>query len=175
MGTMEVITNNLQSDSLKFIVNLILVCKAMLSYPLPYFASVELLETALFRGKPSTVFPGCMDDKRRLKWWGLSLRLGLVLVTCALAVSVPHFALLMGLIGSFTGTMLSFVWPCYFHIRLRWHIMSRFAKIQDTVIIILGVLCGSFGIYYSAHALSRAYRGLPPEPTQTLKIPINND
>ncbi|XP_035824923.1 vesicular GABA transporter-like [Aplysia californica] len=171
-GTLEVVTNNLPSPSLKLIVNLILVCKALLSYPLPYFASVELIETALFKGKPWTCFPPCMDESRRLRWWALSLRLGLVLFTCAMAVSVPHFALLMGLIGSFTGTMLSLVWPCYFHLRLRWYSMSRLARLCDILIILLGFVCGIIGIYYSAHALSRAFRGLPPQPIHSLKLPI---
>uniref|UniRef100_A0A2C9K7P9 Vesicular inhibitory amino acid transporter n=1 Tax=Biomphalaria glabrata TaxID=6526 RepID=A0A2C9K7P9_BIOGL len=164
LDTLEVVTNNLPYLSLKLIVNLILVCKAMLSYPLPYFASVELLESAFFKGKPSTCFPPCLDDSRQLKWWGLSLRLALVLFTCAMAIIVPHFALLMALIGSFTGTMLSFVWPCYFHLRLRWYVMSRTTRVLNIFIILLGLACGGIGIYYSAHALTRAFQGLPPEP-----------
>ncbi|CAG5130425.1 unnamed protein product [Candidula unifasciata] len=172
--TLEVVTNNLPSTSLKHIVNFFLVCKAMLSYPLPFFASVDLLQTAFFQGRPKTCFSSCFDDSRQLTWWGLSLRLGLVLFTCAMAITVPHFALLMGLIGSFTGTMLSFVWPCYFHLRLRWHLMSRAARVLDIVIIITGLLCCGVGIYYSGHALSRAFQGLPPSSAHTLKLPIHN-
>ena len=191
LDTMEVVTNNLPSTGLKLVVNFILVCKAMLSYPLPYYASVELLETAFFQGRPKTCFPTCFEksesdstssasmfysssgnsrDQRHLTWWGLSLRLGLVLFTAAMAVSVPHFALLMGLIGSFTGNMLSFVWPCYFHLRLRWYAMSRLARALDVTIIVLGVVFGSFGIFYSGHALNRAFHGLPPKPTIKLHV-----
>lgn len=172
--TLEVVTNNLPSTSLKHIVNFILVSKAMLSYPLPFFASVELLQTAFCQGSPKTCFPACFDESRHLTWWGLTLRLGLVLFTCAMAITVPHFALLMGLIGSFTGTMLSFVWPCYFHLRLRWYFMSRLARILDIAIIISGLMCCVIGIYYSGHALSRAFQGLPPSSTHTLKLPIHD-
>ena len=190
---MEVVTNNLPSTGLKLVVNFILVCKAMLSYPLPYYASVELLETAFFQGRTKTCFPSCFEKseadkdtpssspfysssgtsrgRRYLTWWGLSLRLGLVLFTAAMAITVPHFALLMGLIGSFTGTMLSFVWPCYFHLRLRWYAMSRLARALDIAIIALGVVFGSIGIYYSGHALNRAFHGLPPKPT--IKLPVH--
>lgn len=168
------VTNNLPSLTLKLIVNIILVCKAMLSYPLPYYASVELLEAAFFKGKPHTCCPPCLDEQHVLRWWGLSLRLGLVLFTCAMAIIVPHFALLMGLIGSFTGTMLSFVWPCYFHLRLRWYAISRLTRALDVCIIVLGLACGGIGIYYSAHALTRAFRGLPPSPVHTLKLPLSN-
>ena len=50
------VVNNLEAG-LKTIVNLILVVKALLSYPLPYYAACELVEKELFQGKPETVFP----------------------------------------------------------------------------------------------------------------------
>lgn len=43
--TEQEITNNLPTPGFKAIVNLVLVCKALLSYPLPYFAAVELVES----------------------------------------------------------------------------------------------------------------------------------
>lgn len=168
-GTTEVITNNLPTQSFKIVVNLILVTKALLSYPLPFFAAVELLQTSLFQGKSPegariTLFPSCLDSNGGLKVWSLALRLCLVLFTMVLAIFIPHFAILMGLIGSFTGTMLSFVWPCYFHLRIKWYTMSWYIKVLDVFIILLGLLFGSIGMYYSAHALSRAFKGLPPDP-----------
>ncbi|XP_074642789.1 vesicular inhibitory amino acid transporter-like [Tubulanus polymorphus] len=168
--TKEVITNNLPSREFKAIVNLILVAKALLSYPLPYYAAVELFQTSFFKGKP---FPSCFDDNLSIKVWGLTLRLGLVVITLILAIIIPHFALLMGLIGSFTGTMLSFVWPCVFHIKIKGPELRLRVKIFDIIIIFLGVICGIIGIYYSGHALLRALRGLSPEPG-TKTIPIVN-
>ena len=50
-----------------------------------------------------TWFPSCLDESSKLKVWGLALRLLLVLFTTVLAIVIPHFSLLMGLIGSFTG------------------------------------------------------------------------
>lgn len=162
--TKEVITNNLPTQSFKIIVNLILVAKALLSYPLPFFASVDILETAFFKGNGETVFPSCIDGHFKLKPWALALRICLVLVTMLLAIFIPHFALLMGLIGSFTGTMLSFVWPCYFHLRIKWREMKWYIKAWDITILTLGVLFGAIGIYYSGHALARALQGLPTRP-----------
>ena len=54
--TQEEVVNNLDAG-LKTVVNLILVVKALLSYPLPYYAACELVEKELFMGKPETVFP----------------------------------------------------------------------------------------------------------------------
>ena len=46
--TQEEVVNNL-SPGLKTVVNLILVVKALLSYPLPYYAACDLVEKELFR------------------------------------------------------------------------------------------------------------------------------
>ena len=62
--------NNLP-EGLKTIVNLILVVKALLSYPLPYYAACELLEKELFMGKPDTRFPTIWSLDGELKVWGL--------------------------------------------------------------------------------------------------------
>ncbi|XP_045160323.2 vesicular inhibitory amino acid transporter-like [Mercenaria mercenaria] len=167
VATQEVITNNLPTQTFKIIVNVILVAKALLSYPLPYFAAVELIETALFQGRGISVFPSCLNDKKELKIWAIALRFGLVLFTMLLAIGIPYFAILMSLIGSFTGTMLSFVWPCHFHLRLRWYRMKWYEKATDIIIILLGLVFGSIGIYYSAHALAQAVHGLPTDPYKT--------
>ena len=67
----------------------------------------------------------------------LIVRLGFILGTLFLAVCVPHFDLLMGLTGSLTGSALSFIFPCIFHIsikrlKLRYHerklLLIRFAS-----------------------------------------------
>lgn len=178
--TDEVITNNLPTKQLKILVNMILVVKALLSYPLPYFASVELLESSLFitsgpsenpevmerRRKKSTAslnskplfFQSCYDLEGDLKFWAVCLRIGLILFTLFLAIFIPHFAILMGLIGSITGTMLSLIWPCYFHLVLKRKSLSWCQIAVDVIIIIFGLLITVTGIYYSSIALIKALR-----------------
>ncbi|XP_052806635.1 vesicular inhibitory amino acid transporter-like [Mya arenaria] len=170
--TQEVITNNLPTQTFKVIVNMILVAKALLSYPLPYFAAVELIETALFKGRPTTIFPECLNKDKELKIWAILLRFGLVLFTMFLAIGIPYFAILMSLIGSFTGCMLSFVWPCFFHLKIKWYRLKWYEKLVDVIIILLGCIFGGIGIYYSAHALSRVVRGLPVDPQTKIHIPV---
>ena len=46
--TQEVIVNNIDGF-FKIIVNLILVAKALLSYPLPYYAACDLIEKEMFQ------------------------------------------------------------------------------------------------------------------------------
>ena len=142
---------------LKTIVNLILVVKALLSYPLPYYAACELLEKELFQGKPETVFPTIWALDGELKVYGLMFRVAVVVVTIIFAVVIPHFTILMGVIGSFTGCFLSFIWPAIFHLMLRHHTMHKMTMMYDIVIINLGVFFGLLGMYYSGRALQRAF------------------
>ena len=131
--------------------------KALLSYPLPYYAACELLEKELFLGKPETKFPSIWSLDGELKVWGLVFRVCVVVVTIVFAVVVPHFTILMGFIGSFTGCFLSFIWPCIFHLALRRHTMSMVHMAYDIFIIILGVIFGLLGMYYSGKALHKAF------------------
>lgn len=156
-NTQEVITNNLPT-ALKIVVNMILVVKALLSYPLPYYAAVEIIETSFFQDQSQTFFSSCYDDNMGVRWWATMLRVLLVICTMLMAIFIPHFALLMGLIGSFTGTMLSFVWPCIFHLYLKRGKLRWYQILIDSIIILLGILCGVMGIYYSAVALLHAFK-----------------
>lgn len=160
--TQEVITNNLPT-ALRVIVNIILVLKALLSYPLPYFAAAEIIESVFFQDQSKTLFTSCYREDLSIKWWAIILRLFLVLLTMIMAIFIPHFAILMGLIGSFTGTMLSFVWPCIFHLYLRRDKIRWYQKAFDVIIILLGICCGALGIYSSSRALVRALQADIPD------------
>ena len=167
------ITNNLDSN-LKFVVNMILLVKALLSYPLPYFASVELLEASLFlpsehstqseefshdaNAKP-VFMRTCYDLDGDLRVWAVCLRILLIVFTLFLAIFIPHFAILMGLIGSITGVALSLIWPCYFHLHLKWPRLKWYQIALDVAIIGFGVLISLTGIYYSSIALHKALAG----------------
>ncbi|XP_022913767.1 vesicular inhibitory amino acid transporter [Onthophagus taurus] len=162
LDTQQVITNNLHSRGFKGLVNFCLVVKALLSYPLPYYAACELLERAFFKGRPKTIFPSIWALDGELKVWGLAWRVGVVVFTILMACFIPHFQILMGFIGSFTGTMLSFIWPCYFHLKLKREGMDMQTIAFDYFIIGLGVLFGVIGIYDSGNALIKAFKiGLP--------------
>ena len=159
--TQEEVVNNLDSG-LKTIVNIILVVKALLSYPLPYYAACELVETELFREKPKTPFASIWALDGELKMYGLVFRVLMVVLTIMFAVVIPHFTILMGFIGSFTGTFLSFIWPCIFHLKLHRHDMSWYIMLYDMFIIFVGMFVGLTGMYYSGKALQRAFElGVP--------------
>lgn len=49
-GTSEVITKNLPSD-LRPLVNMCLLAKALLSFPLPFYSAAEILQSCLLTGE----------------------------------------------------------------------------------------------------------------------------
>ncbi|CBY15593.1 unnamed protein product [Oikopleura dioica] len=152
-NTEEEVTNNLPRG-LRTIVNFSLVIKALLSYPLPFFAALETLEIRL-----SDIFYVNCNYLIRSKM--LIVRLGFILGTLLLAVCVPHFDLLMGLTGSLTGSALSFIFPCIFHISIKRLKLRYHELFFDVAIIILGVLFSVTGFYNSISLLAQQYSDDP--------------
>lgn len=54
--TQREISNSLPNQFFKTVVNLVLVVKALLSYPLPFYAIVQLLGDNFFKGVQFTLF-----------------------------------------------------------------------------------------------------------------------
>uniref|UniRef100_A0A3Q0RTL8 Vesicular inhibitory amino acid transporter n=1 Tax=Amphilophus citrinellus TaxID=61819 RepID=A0A3Q0RTL8_AMPCI len=167
--TSEVITDNLPSD-LRPLVNLCLLAKAQLSYPLPFYAAAEILES-----KPSSavylfsfsasISPdaaissyskhGCQTVSRP----ALVVRGALLVTSYLLALLVPRFSLLMGLTGSVTGAAMTLILPCLFHLRLQWGRLTMKDRLIDVGILSLGVICSVAGVICS---VKRLVEGLFP-------------
>ncbi|KAL7884436.1 hypothetical protein AOLI_G00072060 [Acnodon oligacanthus] len=156
-ATKEVITDNLPAG-IRAWVNIFLVAKALLSYPLPFFAAVEVLEKSLFQDGGQALFPNCYGPGGQLKSWGLSLRVGLVVFTLLMAIFVPHFALLMGLTGSLTGAGLCFLLPSLFHLKLLWRKLLWHQVFFDVSIFVIGGICSISGFIHSIEGLIEAFR-----------------
>ncbi|XP_064411285.1 vesicular inhibitory amino acid transporter [Latimeria chalumnae] len=146
--TKEVITDNLPS-TLRMLVNLCLLSKALLSYPLPFYAAAEVLESCIFQS-------GSLDWRSTL--WSLALRGSLLLLTLLMAMYMPHFALLMGLTGSVTGAAMTFLLPSLFHLKLKWQKLVLFEKLLDFIVFVLGSLCSLSGLICSIKGLIESYR-----------------
>ncbi|XP_077582733.1 vesicular inhibitory amino acid transporter [Stigmatopora nigra] len=156
-ATKEVITDNLP-PGIRAVVNLFLVSKALLSYPLPFFAAVEVLEKSFFQEGRGAWFPDCYAGDGRLKSWGLTLRCTLVVFTLLMAIYVPHFALLMGLTGSLTGAGLCFLLPSLFHLKLLWRKLQWHQVFFDVAIFVIGGICSISGFIHSMEGLIEAFR-----------------
>ncbi|CAB3402698.1 unnamed protein product [Caenorhabditis bovis] len=154
--TQQEISNSLPNQGFKILVNLILVIKALLSYPLPFYAAVHLIKNNLFLGYPKTPFTSCYSPDKSLREWAVTLRIILVLFTLFVALSVPYLVELMGLIGNITGTMLSFIWPALFHLHIKGATIVNRDKRFDQMIIAVGCTICISGVYFSTMELLRA-------------------
>ncbi|XP_062267999.1 vesicular inhibitory amino acid transporter-like [Platichthys flesus] len=145
--TSEVITENLPSD-LRPLVNLCLLAKALLSYPLPFYSAAEILQSCLLKGALGSR-PGGGGVSRP----ALLVRGALLMTSSLLALLVPRFSLLMGLTGSVTGAAMTLILPCLFHLRLRWGRLTARARLIDAGILSLGVVCSVSGVICSVKRL----------------------
>ncbi|XP_072371115.1 vesicular inhibitory amino acid transporter [Scyliorhinus torazame] len=155
-ATKEVITDNLPS-TIRAVVNVFLVAKALLSYPLPFFAAVEVLEKSIYQEGRIAMFTNCYGMDGKLKSWGLALRCILVVLTLLMAMYIPHFALLMGLTGSLTGAGLCFLLPSLFHLKLLWRKLQWHHVFFDVSIFVIGSICSVSGFIHSLEGLIEAF------------------
>ncbi|NXK25099.1 VIAAT protein, partial [Arenaria interpres] len=145
--TKEVITDNLPSF-LQTLVNLCLLTKALLSYPLPFFAATEIVYACISGGNHSNYSSPL---------FALGVRGSFLLVTLLMAMFIPHFALLMGLTGSVTGAAMTFLLPSLFHLKLKWKKLSFSEKCADISVFILGFLCSIAGTVCSIKGLLQVF------------------
>ncbi|TRY59135.1 hypothetical protein DNTS_032392 [Danionella cerebrum] len=145
--TKEVISDNLPS-TLRVLVNLCLLVKALLSYPLPFFAAAEILQRSVLRSNSSSEW----SDR-----WKLVIRGVLLLTTLLVAMCVPRFSLLMGLTGSVSGASMSLMLPALFHLKLKWNQMNSPWKILDVTVFLFGFFCSVSGLVCSIKQIIAAF------------------
>ncbi|XP_072305491.1 vesicular inhibitory amino acid transporter-like [Eucyclogobius newberryi] len=146
--TSEVITENL-IPLLRPLVNMCLLVKALLSFPLPFYSAAEILQAWILKDTSSHPKPGY----GRLPFPALLLRAALLFCSLLLALLMPRFSLLMGLTGSVTGAAMTLILPCVFHLQLQWHMLSTRGRLTDVCVLGLGVLCCASGMFCSVKRL----------------------
>ncbi|XP_036438708.1 vesicular inhibitory amino acid transporter [Colossoma macropomum] len=149
--TKEVVSDNLP-PALRMMVNLCLLAKALLSYPLPFYSAAQLLQTGVLRTDT-----GQYERSVGPEWHTLVLRASLLFLSFVMALYIPHFSLLMGLTGSVTGAVMTLLLPALFHLQLKWSRLSAAGKLLDAVILGLGCICSLAGVIRSIRAMIHAF------------------
>ncbi|KAF5398157.1 Transmembrane amino acid transporter protein [Paragonimus heterotremus] len=88
--------------------------------------------------------------------WFVSTRLVLINLGLVCGTMVPHFALVMALIGALTGSLLCFILPALFHLLLFRVHLNTFEKTSRVLVILFGVFVGVSGIILSAKSIFEA-------------------
>uniref|UniRef100_A0A671SZ36 Vesicular inhibitory amino acid transporter n=1 Tax=Sinocyclocheilus anshuiensis TaxID=1608454 RepID=A0A671SZ36_9TELE len=145
--TKEVITDNLPT-ALWMVVNLCLLAKALLSYPLPFYVTAEILQMGVLKLNPSA------EGSER---WTLLLRGSLLLLTLIMVLYVPHLSLLMDLMGSVIGAAMTLLLPALFHLQLKWTQLDVSRRTLDLLILLLGCFCSISGVICSIRGMITAF------------------
>ncbi|XP_070535232.1 vesicular inhibitory amino acid transporter-like [Ptychodera flava] len=154
-NTREFITYNLPSNAIHTIISLLLVAKALFTYPLFFFFIIDNIDLLKFR-----FLPPCYGrtQKEFPSPWAMIFRVVIILFCLFLAIVVPHFSKFMGFIGSLVSPWMSFICPCAFYVILKRHDIGRCELIINMVIIVIATLiCVVFSIL-SFRELVRSFK-----------------
>ena len=78
------------------------------------------------------------------------------LLCVAVAVVVPYFALVSGVVGAIVRTCLVFVFPVAFHIQLKWKESTNLSKFSEVLLLAVEFVLGCLATYSSVSALLKA-------------------
>ena len=71
------------------------------------------------------------ENARRLYFWSIVLRATLAIVTCLLGFVAGDFSTFLNLQGALVGTLISYVLPCLFWIRVTTYVRAMRAKAEE--------------------------------------------
>lgn len=131
----------------------LVIANVMLAIPLAMFIVSATLDDALLG-----YFPRVNRDSDHHWVWLLISRPLLLGFGLCIGVLVPYFGLIMGVVGSFTGSSLCFIFPCLFHLILRKNSISKLQYAINVFVICFGILAGGCGVVFSLKALITAMK-----------------
>ena len=154
--TNQAITVNMKTSTVfYFLSNVLVITNVILAFPLVMFVVLETWDDKMLPHFPN------LSKGSRFHWFWLLLTRPLIFTFgTLLAVSVPHFGLVMGLLGSITGSCLCFVFPCVFHLKLKWKNLRWYHIILRLAIVVFGVSCGGLGAVFTGKELAAAIKGV---------------
>lgn len=136
-----------QSVGAKFIIAISLCGYAIANYSLMFYVIFEQTDEFLkHRSKLNILTIGVV-------------RIVGVLLCVAVAIAVPYFALVSGVVGAIVGTCLVFVFPVAFHIQLKWKESTYLTKFSEILLLTVGFALGCLATYSSVSALVKAALG----------------
>ena len=152
--TQEVATVNLkESKGFSITAAALVITNVVLAVPLNMFVVSMTFDDGLLK-----FFPHLNTDSKYHWIWLVMTRPLLLCAALFLSLVIPHFGLLLGFVGSFTGTCLCFIFPCWFHLKLRWNRLGKLQIALNIFIMIFGALAGFLGVYFSGKALIQTFR-----------------
>jgi len=131
------------------IITAFLVGTIAMSFPLQLFVATDVLEEKIFNQK--------LLHLRSTYWLQNVFRAGIVVFAALIAVSVPQFGLLVGLIGASGSAALQFIFPSLIYLKLLWRDTHILLKIVLIFYVIFGVGGGAWGTYDTIEQIIKTF------------------
>lgn len=145
----EVIVNSLPMGVIRILVNGFLILNVFFSYPFRVITIIQTIEESVTIDSLPFRIPDLV--------WFIGIRVFTNFLTLLPAISIPHFALFMAFIGSFTGSCVALIFPPIFHLFLKKEVLKCYHYTFDISIILIGILAGVFGLFFTGKSLLRVY------------------
>lgn len=147
------ITLNLPPSPINQTIRAAFAASIFLTYPLQFYVPHEIIWTWV----KNRVYTDAHSDPKKVHKLDYAFRALLVVITFALAISVPMLNLLMDLVGSISGTALSITLPAIIHLATFWEDISGKPRIVmitiDVSLILISLIASSNGTYFSLKAI----------------------
>lgn len=141
-NTQAPITLNLTSAWSATFVKLALCLGLYLTYPIMMFPIWNIMEQPNY-------YPRLQSDARARAM----VRGGIVVASATVAFVMPNFGTFLSLVGSSICTLLGFVFPCWFHLKVCGKELPWWQYGLDVVVLSGGCLFGALGTYQSIRAM----------------------
>ena len=146
--TDEAIVNNFPAGPLNITASISLVISSLLSIILCLRPVCESLDESTFFSEITSDISNTICN--------IIIRVSLVVITLAIAIFLPHFALIAALMGSFQTVFFGFCIPLLVHLKVKYHELSRLQICADVILLVLSSAFSVLGNYFSIKALVQA-------------------
>ncbi|KAL7533621.1 hypothetical protein ACHAXR_005355 [Thalassiosira sp. AJA248-18] len=160
-ATISPISLNLKGESAAF-VQLALCLAIYLTYPIMMFPVSDVLENLFLSDSNKPPRSYCPSR---------TFRICMVLMTATIAYTIPNFGKFLELVGASICTLLGFILPCAFHIKVFGRSgLKLWELVLDVCIIILGVFFGTLGTIEAIMKLMEDEEELPDVTDSPLEL-----
>ena len=146
--TDEAIVNNFPVGPLNITASISLVISSLLSIILCLRPVCESLDESTFFSEITSDISNTIRN--------IIIRVSLVVITLAIAIFLPHFALIAALLGSFETVFAGFWIPLLVHLKVKYHELSRLQICADVILLVLSSAFSVLGNYFCIKALVQA-------------------
>ena len=146
--TDEAIVNNFPVGPLNITASISLVISSLLSIILCLRPVCESLDESTFFSEMTSDISNTIRN--------IIIRVSLVVITLAIAIFLPHFALIAALLGSFQTVFSGFWIPLLLHLKVKYRELSRLRICADVILLVFTSVCSVLGICFSIKGLIQA-------------------